>query len=523
MSKLTKYWNEIVQLKYSVYTAVGIKLRIWRTNMKRFFILFICGYLTCLNAQSTTFSRERLVSFYDEFGCEAKSELARAGLSSSCNAPGALPTPPTPTPPPNPAPPPAMAGLLPVVIVNNSGLPDTEVFVLVQGRVPIGGPQVFVDFDVAGVGTNHLVLAGENGSTFTHPLSYFPATSDGHVFYLPEIDSFLTLISLNTPLNIPVLAGNNIADPAFNDPADPYGNFTTNWDQVEGAYVPTTPNIAVDATAVSFFSLPLYVYLSTPNAGSGSNCGLTQARSTLMSYFQSVFATVPPPVESTQWSSLVLKNGSTIYRVLSPGKAIAGGFFDQNYLDNASAYGFSYISDIWTGAASFYRSNPLSIKIPNGLTYTGTVQGNSIVFHSGLNQVTFGPPVLGPPYTSSTSYLIFSGLPIYSSATVDSDGVQVSKAFEEAIIAGIVPTASLIDASTSFTLSSFRPYYQVNPNLQGLGEHTGPWYDLYSAAIHATGLIYTFAFDEPLWPEVLLQSDTLLPTTYVGITIGNSQ
>jgi hypothetical protein len=499
--------------------------------MKRFSLLFTCGYLTLLNAAPDTFSQERLKSFFDEFLCTEKEDLAQAGIGTPCSnftlTPlSPLPDPPTPTPPPNPSAPPTMSGLLPVVIVNNSGLPDTEVFILVQGRVPIGGPQVFVDFDMSGVGTNHQVITGDNGSTYTHPLSFFPSTSDGHVFYLPQIDSFIVLISMQNELNIPVIAGNKIADPAFNDPADPYNNYTTIWDQVEGAYVSTTPNIAVDATAVSFFSLPLYVYLSTPNVGSASNCGLTQLRSTILSYVQSAFQTVPHATESAQWQNLILKSGSTIYRVLSPGKGIAGGFFDQNYLDHASAYGYSYISDIWSGASSFYRRHPssLSIKIPNGSTYTGTVQSDSsIVFHSGSNQVTFGPPVLGPPYTSSTSYLIFSGLPLYSSATFDADGVQVSKAFEEAIIAGIIPTTSLIDASTSTSLTSFRPYYQVNPNLTGVGPYSGPWYDLYSAAFHACGLIYTFAFDEPLWPEVLLQSDTLQSGTYIGITIGSIQ
>ena len=108
-----------------------------------------------------------------------------------------------------------------------------------------------------------------------------------------------------------------------------------------------------------------------------------------------------------------------------------------------------------------------------------------------------------------------------SSATNGADGIQVSKAFEEAIIAGIVPTTSLIDASTSNTLSSFKPYYQINSNLSGAGPYTGPWYDLYSASLHACGLIYTYAFDEPLWPEVLLASDTLQAGTYIGLSFPN--
>lgn len=499
--------------------------------MKRLCILLTCSFVSLLHADSTTFSKDRLTGFYDAFFCEEKADLAQAGLSSPCTvSPGnhvsPLPPPPPPTPPPNPTPPPSIAGLLPIVIVNNSSLPDSEVFILVQGRVPVNGPQVFVSFNGAGVGTNHITVSGDNGSTFSQPLSFFPASSGGHVLYLPQIDSFIVLISLKSKLNIPVIPA-GIQDPAFNDPNDPNNNYAIIWDQVEGAYITaTTPNVNVDATAVSFFSIPLHIYLSTPNAGSGSNCGLTQSRSTIMSYLQSAFSTVPHSPESTQWKNLIVPGGSTIYRVLSPGKAMAGGFFDFNYLDNAPAYGYSYISDIWTGPSSFYRRNPgsLSIKIPNGSTYTGTVQpDNSILFTSGPNQVVFAPPTLGPPYTASTTYSIFSGLPIYSSATLPADGVQVSKAFEEAVIAGIVPTTSLIDASTSFTLSSFKPYYQINPNLQSLGRTTGPWYDLYSAALHACGLIYTFAFDEPLWPAVLLASDTLLPTTYIGITIGNTQ
>jgi len=265
----------------------------------------------------------------------------------------------------------------------------------------------------------------------------------------------------------------------------------------------------------------MVIYLSTADGGSASNCGLTQTRNSVMSYLEQVFATVPPTPENSQWSNLVLKNGSTILRVLSPGKAIAGGYFDQNYLDNFSSYYYSYLYDIWYGATAFYKTNTLSIKIPGGKVYSGNASGNSLILTSGSDSVTLGPVALGPPYASSASFSIFSANKDFFSATTNtSDAIQVCKAFEEAVIAGIVPTTSLIDASTLTTLSSFRPYYQINSNLTGLGKVTGPWYDLYSAGLHACGLIYTFAFDEPLWPEVLLGSSTLQPTTYIGITIG---
>ncbi len=487
--------------------------------MKRFGILFFCAYSALLSANPYTFSKDRLEAYYDSYLCEGKATLgAYCPFANKHVSP--LPTPPAPVSVPNPTAPPAMMGLLPFVITNNSGLPDSEVFVLVQGRVPIGGPQVFVNFNMSGVGTNHVVMVGDNGSTYTHPLSYFPTSSGGRVFYLPMIDSFLVLISLQSPLNIPVIAA-GIQDPAFNNPADPNNNYSIIWDQVEGAYVSTSPNVNVDATAVSFFSIPLYLYLSTPGPGTASNCGLTQSRSTVLSYLQSVFATVPPSTENTQWQNLMVPGGSTVYRALSPGNAISAGFFDQNYLNNAAAYGYSYIADIWTGPLSFYRIHQLSIEIPGGTVYTGGVQSdNSFRFTSGPNVVTLTPPVQGPPYTSSTTWQILSGKLAYT-ATIDADGIQVSKAFAEAVVAGILPTTSLVNASLLTTLSVFRPYYQINPNLQGLGQNTGPWYDLYSQALHACGLIYTYAYDEPLWPEVLLASPTLLSNTYIGITIGN--
>src|SRR3990167_8116125 len=143
--------------------------------MKKWIYLLIAQGCLTLHG-SDTFSQERLVNFYDAFLCEEKADLADAGLTSSCTTMrrgmSAFPTPPPPTPPPDPAPPPSMSGLLPFVIVNNSGLPDSEVYILVQGRVPPAGPQVFVDFDtMTGVGTNHVVSLGDNGSTYTLPLS----------------------------------------------------------------------------------------------------------------------------------------------------------------------------------------------------------------------------------------------------------------------------------------------------------------------------------------------------------------
>ncbi len=498
--------------------------------MKKLSLLLACGLLNSLHAD-TTFSADRLKGFYDVFSCEEKDELAQAGLSSPCtityNPVGPLPTPPPPVPTPDPTPGPApVNNMLPFVIVNNSGLPDTEVYVFVQGKTDDANKDpVFIQFDsMTRQGTQVIVTPGNNSNQaqFTQPLSFFE-NGGRYEFYLPRTDSFLIMFSLHNKLDIPVIAGPKVQNPAFNNPNDPNGNFQTVWDQIEGAFVSSGTEVNLDATAVAFFSIPLYLYLNNPSPPSGSNCGLTQSRSSILSYLESVFSTVPPVPERSQWQNLTMGT-SPVYRVLSTENAMAGGYFDVNYLDNASAYGYSYISDIWSGPTSFYKTHPssLTIKIPNGKTYTGTVQSdNSIKFTSGSDTVIFGPPVTSSNYLLSTSWLIFAGEPIYSSETSAGDGVQVSKAFQEAIIAGIVPTTSLINAQTSTTLNVFRPYYQVNSNLSSFGRSRGPWYDLYSASLHACGLIYTFTYDEPLWDEVQLQQQTFTPGTYIGITIGN--
>jgi hypothetical protein len=195
-------------------------------------------------------------------------------------------------------------------------------------------------------------------------------------------------------------------------------------------------------------------------------------------------------------------------------------------LDNAASYGYSYINDIWTGGSSFYRNHTLTMTIPNGSlqTYTGVINvGNTITLTSSPSgyQVVFAAPTTSAP---TTSFNIFSGVTLVQSDTSPgaADGVQLFKLFEEAIIAGLVPTTNTL--SNPYLAANQASFYTTNPNLSPAGQTKGPWYDLYSKALHSLGFIYTFAFDEPLWPQVQIFSNTLeANSTYLGITIGNVQ
>ena len=503
--------------------------------MKHLFVLFvfISSTLFASGGNSETFSRKRLTNFYDIYLLQQKEELAKAGLtnhpsSTISNQLGSF------FPPPNPPPPPFKTGLLPIVLVNNSGLPDNQVYVLVTGVSLDSQFQVWGNIDTAsGVAALQNVALTDNSTSFSYLLSELPATSGGHVIYIPEVRSGLIWFSMQNKLSMTVVNVSpetpalQIVQPNFTSPADP--NYATNFDIFEVAYLLAgNPQVAADATAVSFFSLPLYGYLAGATSSS-SNTGLYQPRSYIMSEAAALFATVPT---ASQWNNLLLKSGNSTLRLLSTGKAIAASLFDANYLDNAASYGYSYISDIWNGVSSFYKDNvcnmTVTVTVPFTATYTyqGNVIANAFVFTSSdagaPSPIAFPIPATSPTPNGTTTFKIFSAINFISPLpTAGTAQDALSKLFQEAIIAGLVPTTNTL--SLSYLSSNQGNFYTVNSNLSPAGQTSGPWYDLYSKALHSLGSIYTYGFDEPLWPQVLLGGPFTDNLTYIGITIGSVQ
>lgn len=492
--------------------------------MKKFALLLVCVFTTIINADNDTFSRQRLEGFYNGFLCEEKQELADAGLTTSCS---------DELPPIDPPPPPFVQGYLPIILVNRSGQPDSNIFVVVTGKTTDASSQVFLDINPStGIATLHDVQNGDNAISYSYALSSLPNTSGGHVIYVPQMISGIVWFSVQNKLNMPV-SGSAIVQPNFTNSSDP--NYYTNFDIFEFTYLQSgSPQIAADATAVSFFSIPLYGYLAGATSPS-SHTGLFQSRSSIMSQASATLNTALP-AERAQWQNLFLRNGGTILRYLSPGKAMSVPLMDQIYLDNAAAYGYSYLEDIWTGMNAYYkttgRNNPLNITVtitnPSTATYNyvGHVDTmNNFVFVNGSGPAGPIPTPLPPPSTmstpatSTTTYNIFSALEFYptkpTAGTVDD---AVSKLIQEAIIAGLIPTTNTL--SLTYLANNQGNFYTVNSNLLPAGQASGPWYDLYSKSLHQIGLIYTYGFDEPLWPQVLLGGPFVDNFTYLSITIG---
>lgn len=486
--------------------------------------------VSVLYAVSETYHPDRLEQFYDEFLIEERDELALRGIGENASY----------FPPPNPAPPAFKNGLLPVVLVNNSSFPDSSVYVLVTGKNFDSGDQFFGSINTTpgadyGNMSQHVVTDSDNGSTYTVTLSQLPRSPGGRVFYITEeIQSGLIWFSMNNALSMGVTGG-QIVQPDPLQPVPGNNNYTTNFDIFEITWDQTN-EVYADATAVSFFSIPLYAYLAnatTPKA----NTGLYQPRSYIMSQAGSTLNTYSASTTRSEWGSLFLTSGGTILRYVSPGKSMSINAFDYKYLDNAAAYGFSYLSYLWTGASAYYKDGTRDLIMsvvttagpsPGTHVYTGSAQLDGTFLFTcddmGLPDVTF----LAPNNTSdtlSTSFAIFSAknLTVAASAPQPTAGTPddaVSKLFEEALIASLLPLSDGATLNLAYLTDHKSSYYTVNSNLSPTGQSTGPWYDLYSKSLHALGSIYTYGFDEPLWPDVLLKAP-YTSTTYLGITIGN--
>lgn len=510
--------------------------------MKTLLTFLIACHALFLNGAERQFSDplfdDFLKEFYDESIYETKYAVSKTGLvdpygNRFFSPLPTVPLPPTAPPaPPLPSAPASMADHLPVLLTNTTGKLDSDVYLVITGQ-NTGGAIGTVEI-TAGVGTFVLGVSGNTLNAYVYPFSSLPASGGNRLIYLPEIISSRFWFSVDAPLemsfNTTSTGGVGLVEPNFTNPTDP--NYDTIFDKAELNFQLSPVSIFTDATAVDFFSIPIFIYLNSPDVSPQNNTGLTYSRAVAMNYVEEVLS-FPNEPEKAQWKRLVMRDdGGSALRVAStqngmsapqdPSNPSLGQIFDPNYLDNFSSYAYSYLDNIWKSVTSFYRQHPLRmIGYNSGETYVGTVQeNNSIVFNSTSSSktLTFDPPATGPSPTDTTSFKIFGGQPLFTTDTTgNGDGVQLSKLFEECIITGLVPTAETL--SLPYLISKQTDYYKVNPNLSGNGQMSGPWYDVYSQALHNLGLIYAYAYDDAFWIQVQINSAMLSSTTFVNFVL----
>ncbi|MEN9343722.1 MAG: hypothetical protein RLZZ453_509 [Chlamydiota bacterium] len=502
-------------------------------------------------------------TFYQEYLAEQSDIDSRVDLGNTASAPFTPPLNPH-TPPTNPPAPTPQAGYLPIVIVNDSGFADSDVYISVIGTQLTGtttGGKLYMTFNGSGIGS-YVLIASNTGNVPTYALSTLPAVSNGRVLYIPDsgnsegISGGRIYFQINSNETLITFTGGQMTEPSVVNQS--LASYSLTFDKFEFAYEPAgSPQVAANGTAVDFFSVPLYGYLSTPDPETSAHSGIYEPQSYVMKtvvphYFNNLCRGPYRSAILAQWNNLLSPNASNPIRVLSPGSAMSVGTsssfpnkFDPNYFDNAAAYGFSLLQYLWYGSGSYYRNGGLYFAIPASGDYPqpGTCTTNSVsgVYTASIpvnNTMQFCPSFTTEsesyfpapstanatdpsPTNGPTTYLIFAAQNLNSSFAANLQGNQVSKLFEEAMIAGLLPTTfspSNPLSNTYFTNNSAQ-YYSNSSSLPFSAG--GPWYDLYSQAIHFCGPIYAFGFDEPLYPDVLMQCTTPTSSTYIGITIGS--
>lgn len=173
---------------------------------------------------------------------------------------------------------------IPVVITNNTTLPDSEIYVLYEGKYRVPTSDLFF-FSLAdntsppmGVYAPVHPTLTSLSSNFSYQLSTLPRSSTGahdYIVYVPNSPSNRFYFSVNSPMFLESDASpNNIAAPnyfAFYDP-----NYSNLFESIEVAFLPTggggTPAIpwtaTINTTEVDAFGLPIRIQFQTYNPAS---------------------------------------------------------------------------------------------------------------------------------------------------------------------------------------------------------------------------------------------------------------
>lgn len=426
-------------------------------------------------------------------------------------------------------PPHTIFGYLPVILINNSkAVEDENVYILIKGIDPTNHKESYLRLD-QNTGQGIYANAADAVSSFdySYKLSSLPKTAEGHLVYLPPLTSGRIYFSIAYPMDLQVDPHTkNIRDPDALDKHDP--NYYTLYDKIEFTYVsPGNPEIAMNPTAVDFFSLPLYLEMNTRSGIQHS--GFFQKRADIFVTVKTIFAEEDKTAEKI-WSNLIIPVHDPIthetiadLRIASPGKAMKANpaFFDIHYLSNGDLYGFNWIKSVWN---TYYKSHTLNIDAtelqpPHNKIFVGKVNSaNQFVFTAsdGSSVVTLNPPSDSAPF--------FEGAGDTFNALNNTPKAIIVRNLTAAFDTGILPVEINKEAlNKNYFLKSRSKFYTNNPQLPLEGQNTGPWYDLYSKALHSFGNnIYSFAYDDVLGIDGTTTTN-MRDNPFVTITLGNLQ
>lgn len=410
-------------------------------------------------------------------------------------------------------------GYVAVELTNDTGLVgDNEVFVTVTAKTY--NPANIEQGDaclmrIAADGTADCERVGEDTKpdSYAVTLASLPLSTNGkRVLFLPKSISGRVYLSLRHPVDLPVMTQSHdgktlylISDPDGFKKRD--SNYYVFYDKFEYTY--TDAGLWANPTAVDFFSIP--ISLHDPQSTHFSQVGLRTPRASIIDAVEKRFAeedkSTPPVWKDKLFISYPTEGN--VLRIVSPGKAILddeensqvnpGHAFPKNYL-TSDKRGYNYVQSLW----DWYRAgsgNSLTIDMSelaqfrNAPIFHGVTEGDQFVFTNSA-----GVTVRIRKPESSASF--FGGAGGSFDAPNNTPEAIIVRQLTSAFEIGLLPRTgdTLLKFVDSNHQQVYAPYYQTNAHWPA---HTGPWYDLYSKALHSfdvdgTQPIYTFAYDDAL-------------------------
>lgn len=414
---------------------------------------------------------------------------------------------------------------LPFEIVNNSKIADdNDIYIVIKAMNIANNQDCFMHIEKDGKGICQDISATTTSSAYSYKLADLPKEDSKHKIFIPKVASGRVYVSIGQPLDLAIDKNTmKIIDPDGFKPRDV--NFYTIYDKIEFSY--NDYGTWINPTAVDFFSIPLRI----EQKGSTSDvtaAGYYDGRAKLISEFQEIF-NKDDKTHNKMWGNLFInfKNdeGATLLRVVSPGKAMVPSVvgltpFNENYLYARQLGGFSYIDYLW----KYYRTHKLIVDATeikdafrlDDYIFTGQVVGDNFVFNNHANnyQVVITRPETATPF--------FAGAGDSFDAENNTPKAIIIRQLTSAFEVGLLPTADGIKIDKNYLSNNKTNYYKDNPLLPKTIE--GPWYDLYSKALHSLGEkqpIYTFAYDDALGQDGTLHDpDGDKPST-ATLTIGD--
>ncbi|VEG90118.1 beta-1,3-glucanase family protein [Legionella spiritensis] len=416
---------------------------------------------------------------------------------------------------------------LPVEINNKTQKSDSDIYVIIKAMDITTEHDCFIDIDQnTGIGQCTPVTPGMNSESYSYPLSTLPLSEDSRkrLILVPKTASGRIYFSAGYPMDLFVTPDTRkILDPDGFKPRD--SNYYTLYDKIEYSY--NDGGSWVNPTAVDFFSLPIHIR-QEGSTSDVTEAGFSEDRNEVINSVRTLIQE-KDTTRNKIWDRLFItysESGQTeLLRIVSPGKAMVENVadtkpFDLDYLSNESVYDFSYMDHLW----QYYQTHTLLIDTSeiashfslDNYLFTGKVTGEQFVFtnQTGSYRVVIDRPTHSTPF--------FAGSGDSFDAANNTPKAIIIRQLTSAFDAGLLPAKSGTKIDRHYFQAMKANFYQKNPLLPQLTQ--GPWYDLYSKALHhfdASQAIYTFAYDDALGQDGTLHDPNAGNISPVQITLGS--